>query len=235
MFSWLLSLSFSRFLLILSFCLLNSLAHLRLHFYSLSHSCLTTFVLSLPWNPLCTFFQSTHFLWLCLSFHLLLGQRGEPGTGPPAFKQPPGRGLGPQTAPGPVYRDLCLGHWQHTAQSVPGGLVCSGLPNPSGPTATLCDLLPPGGSWGRKDTGPTHWQDLAPAAQQCHHALYPLQTQGAKRGALPAESSQDTHANVLPTSARRTHSRNQRTQPRDIHLSTSSTNRHSSSNTRVKS
>lgn len=154
------------------------------------------------------------------SFHLFLGQRGEPGAGPPAFEQPPGRGLGPQAAARPVYRDLCPGHWQHAAQPVPGGLVCSGLPSPSGAAAALCDHLPPGGSWGRKDTGRVHWQDLAPAPQQCHHALNPLQTQGAQWRTLPAESSQDTHANVLPTSARRTHPRSQWAQPRDIHLST---------------
>ncbi|XP_047459706.1 glutamate receptor ionotropic, delta-1 isoform X1 [Mugil cephalus] len=137
------------------------------------------------------------------------GQRGEPGTGPPAFEQPPGRGLSPQAAARPVYRDLCPGHWQHATQPVPRGLVRSGLPNPSGAAATLCDHLPPGGSWGRKDTGRGRWQELAPASQQCHHALHPLQTQGAQRGTLPSESSQNTHANVLPTSARRTHPRSQ--------------------------
>lgn len=143
------------------------------------------------------------------SFHLSLGQRGEPGTGAPAFEQPPGRGLSPQAAARPVYRDLCPGHWQHAAQPVPRGLVCSGLPSPSGAATALCDHLPPGGSWGRKDTGHGRWQDLAPAPQQCHHALYPLQTQGAQWGSLQAEPSQDTHANVLPTSARRTHPRSQ--------------------------
>lgn len=158
-----------------------------------------------PFSSLLLFY--THSL--ALSFHLSLGQRDEPGTGPPAFEQPPGRGPGTQTASGPVNRDLCPGHWQHAAQSVSRGLVCSGLPRPSGATTTLCDHLPPGESRGRKDTGCSPWQDLAPALEQCHHALYPLQTQGAKRGALPAESSQDTHANVLPTSTRRTHPRNQ--------------------------
>lgn len=72
-------------------------------------------MLSRPLKPLCTilspdFFYSTYMLWFSLSFHLSIGQRGEPGTGPPAFEQPPGRGLGPQTAPRPVYRDLCSGH-----------------------------------------------------------------------------------------------------------------------------
>ncbi|XP_005474351.1 glutamate receptor ionotropic, delta-1 isoform X1 [Oreochromis niloticus] len=137
------------------------------------------------------------------------GQRSEPGTGPPTFEQPPGRGLSPQAAARSVYRDLCPGHWQHATQPVSGGFVCSGLPSPSRTTATLCDHLPPGGSWGRKDTGRVRWQDLAPAPQQCHHALYSLQTQGTQRRALPAEPSQDTHANVLPTSARRTHPRSQ--------------------------
>ncbi|XP_047207846.1 glutamate receptor ionotropic, delta-1 isoform X2 [Girardinichthys multiradiatus] len=65
----------------------------------------------------------------------------------------------------------------------------------------------PGEPWGRKDTGSSRWQDLAPAAQQCHNALYPVQTQGTQRGALPAEPSQDPHADVLPTGARRTHPR----------------------------
>lgn len=113
--------------------------------------------LSLLFKPL---FSSLH------PFHALycgLGQRGEPGTGPPPFEQPPRWGLGPQAAARPVYRDICPGHWQHAAQSVPGGLVCSRLLSPSGATATLCDYLPPGGSWGRKDTGRSLWQELAPA------------------------------------------------------------------------
>ncbi len=169
------------------------------------------------------------------SSHLSLGQRGEPGTGPPAFEQPPGRRLGPQAAARSVYRDLCPGHWQHAAQPIPRGLVCSGLPRPSGATAALCDHLPPGGSWGRKDTRHGHWQDLAPAPQQCHHALHPLQTQGTQWGSLPAEPSQDTDANVLPTCARRTNPRSQRAQPRDINLSTPNIHRHSSSNRTVES
>lgn len=163
---------------------------------------------------------SLHCLFYCLllfyarslalpSFQSILGQRSEPGTGPPTFEQPPGRGLSPQAAARSVYRDLCPGHWQHATQPVSGGFVCSGLPSPSRTTATLCDHLPPGGSWGRKDTGRVRWQDLAPASEQCHHALYSLQTQGTQRRALPAEPSQDTHANVLPTSARRTHPRSQ--------------------------
>lgn len=159
-------------------------------------------MLSLPLKP--------PFTLLCTGFfHLSIGQRGEPGTGPPAFEQPPGRGLGPQATARPIYRDLCPGHWQHAAQPVPGGLVCSGLPSPPGAAAALRDHLPPGGSWGRKDTGRGRWQDLAPAPQQCHHALYPLQTQGTQWGSLPTEPSQDTNANVLPTSARRTHPRSQ--------------------------
>lgn len=154
-------------------------------------------------------FCHTYSLWLCLPFNLPVGQRGEPGAGPPAFEQPPGRRLGSQAAARPVYRDLCSGHWQHAAQPVPGGLVCKGLPSPSGASTTLCEHLPPGGSWDRKDTRCSRWQDLATAPKQCHHALYPLQTQSTQRGALPAEPSQDTHANVLPTGARRTHPRSQ--------------------------
>lgn len=206
----------------------------------LSHSSLITFMLSIPLKPLSTvfstaFFYSMHALWLCLPFNLFLGQRSEPGTGPPTFEQPPGRGLSPQAAARSVYRDLCPGHWQHATQPVSGGFVCSGLPSPSRTTATLCDHLPPGGSWGRKDTGRVRWQDLAPAPEQCHHALYSLQTQGTQRRALPAEPSQDTHANVLPTSARRTHPRSQWGQPRDIHLSKPNIHRHSSSNRIAKS
>ncbi|XP_040034696.1 glutamate receptor ionotropic, delta-1 isoform X4 [Gasterosteus aculeatus] len=137
------------------------------------------------------------------------GQRGEPGTGPPPYEQPPGRGLGPQTAAGTIHRDLCPGHWQHAAQPVPGGPVRPGLPRSPGAAAALCDHLPPGGPRGRKDTRRRLWQDLAPAPQQCHHALYPLQTQGTQWGALPAEPSQNTHANVLPTGAKRTNPRSQ--------------------------
>lgn len=133
------------------------------------------------------------------------GQRGEPGAGPPPFEQPAGRRLGPQAAARSVYRDLCLGHWQHAAQPFPGGLVGAGLPDAPGAAAALGDHLPPGGARSRKDTGRGCRQDLASAPQQCHHALYPLQTQGAQRGALPAEPRQDTHANVLPTSARGAH------------------------------
>lgn len=152
------------------------------------------------------------------SFHSV-GQRGEPGAGPPTFEQSPGRGLGPQAAARSVHRDLCPGHWQHAAQPVPGGFVCPRLPCPPGAAAALCDHLPAGRSRGWKDNELRSWQELAPAPQQCHHALYPLQTQGAQRRAVPAEPSQDTHANVLPTSARRTHPKSQRAQPRDIHLS----------------
>lgn len=148
-----------------------------------------------------------------------VGQRGEPGAGPPTFKQSPGWRLGPQAAARSVHRDLCPGHWQHAAQPVPGGFVSPRLPIPSGATAALCDHLPAGRSWGWKDNEFRPWQELAPAPQQCHHALYSLQTQGTQWRAVPAEPSQDTHANVLPTSARRTHPKSQWAQPRDIHLS----------------
>lgn len=139
----------------------------------------------------------------------LSGQRGELGTGPPPFEQPTRRGLSPQAAAGPVHRDLCPGYWQNAAQPVSGGFVYSGLPTPPGASTTVCDQLPSRESWGRQNTGSSVWQDLAPAPQQCHHALHPVQTQGAQWGALPAEPNQDTHATVLPTSARRTHPRSQ--------------------------
>lgn len=198
---------FFHFLSTSYFFLKLHLLHIYFHFCSLSHSFLN-YIHAAPSIITAGFFYSTLSLAL-LFFPSILGQRGEPGTGPPPFEQPPGRGLGPQTASRSVYRDLCPGHWQHAAQSVPRGLVSSRLPIPSGATATICDHLPPGGSWGRKDTGRIRWQDLAPAPQQCHHALYPLQTQGTQRGALSPESGQDTHANVLPASARRTHPRNE--------------------------
>lgn len=175
------------------------------------------------------------FLFLLHTFHLSLGQGGEPGTGPPALEQPPGRWLSAQAAARPVYRDLCPGYWQSAAQPVSGGFVCSGLPIPPGSAAALCDHLPPGGSRGRKDTGRSRRQDLASASQQCHNALYSMQAQSAKRGTLPAESSQDTHANVLPTDSRRTHPRGRRRQPRDIHLSKPNIHRHLSSKWRVES
>lgn len=159
------------------------------------------------------------FLVLYCGFSHSVGQRGEPGAGPPTFKQSPGRRLGPQAAARSVHWDLCPGHWQHAAQPVPGGFVSQRLPGPPGATTALCDHLPAGRSWGWKDNKFRRWQELAPAPQQCHHALYPLQTQGTQWRAVPAEPSQDTHANVLPTSARRTHPKSQWAQPRDIHLS----------------
>ncbi|XP_025765798.1 glutamate receptor ionotropic, delta-1 isoform X2 [Oreochromis niloticus] len=153
------------------------------------------------------------------------GQGGESGTGASSYEQSFGRGLGPQADPRPLYRDLCAGHRQHAAQpglSGPGPGVQAGLPA-LGPR---CDHLPPRGGgttssssppspWGdpRQDATPIPgpWQQhvapTPPAQQhqpQRHHAV---QTQGAQRGALPAEPWQDTHANVLPGSLRRTHTR----------------------------
>lgn len=180
-------------------------------------------------------FYSMHSLALPSSPSIcLLGQRGELGTGPSAFEQPTGRGLSPQAAAGPVYRDLRPGHWQNATQPVPGGLVCSGLSTTPGATTTVCDQLPSGESQSREDTGSSCWQNPAPAPQQCHHALHSVQTQGAQWGPLSAEPSQDTHATGLPTSARRTHPRSQRAQPRDLYLSTTNNYKHSSSNTRVQ-
>ncbi|XP_019124584.1 glutamate receptor ionotropic, delta-1 isoform X1 [Larimichthys crocea] len=153
------------------------------------------------------------------------GQGGESGTGASSYEQSFGRGLGPQADPRPLYRDLCAGHRQHAAQpglSGAGAGVRAGLPA-LGPR---CDHLPPRGGgaapsspppspWGdpRQDATPIPgpWQQhVAPAPPtqqhqpQRHHAV---QTQGAQRGALPAEPWQDTHANVLPGSLRRTHTR----------------------------
>ncbi|XP_061565198.1 LOW QUALITY PROTEIN: glutamate receptor ionotropic, delta-1 [Cololabis saira] len=153
------------------------------------------------------------------------GQGGEPGTGASSYEQSFGRGLGPQADPRPLYRDLCAGHRQHAAQpglSGSGAGVCAGLPA-LGPR---CDHLParggpaaasssPPSPWGdpRQDAAavPGSWQHhaaTAPPAQQHqpqrHHAV---QTQGPQRGALPAEPWQDPHANVLPGSLRRTHTR----------------------------
>lgn len=155
----------------------------------------------------------------------LIGQGGESGTGASSYEQSFGRGLGPQADPRPLYRDLCAGHRQHAAQpglSGAGAGVRAGLPA-LGPR---CDHLPPRGGgaassssppspWGdpRQDATPVPgpWQQhVAPAPPsqqhqpQRHHAV---QTQGPQRGALPAEPWQDTHANVLPGSLRRTHTR----------------------------
>ncbi|XP_017566057.1 glutamate receptor ionotropic, delta-1 isoform X1 [Pygocentrus nattereri] len=130
------------------------------------------------------------------------GQGGEPGAGASAYEQSYGRGHGAQADPRPIYRDLCPGHRQHAAQPGAGGWP--GLPG----HGSVCEHLPPGaGPWGGPDSGAGAWQHTAPAAQQLHHALHPMQTQGPQRGALPAEPRQDTHANVLPAGTRRTHPR----------------------------
>lgn len=166
----------------------------------------------------------------------LIGQGGESGTGASSYEQSFGRGLGPQADPRPLYRDLCAGHRQHAAQpglSGPGPGVQAGLPA-LGPR---CDHLPPRGGgttsssspsspWGdpRQDATPIPgpWQQHvapAPPAQQHqpqrHHAV---QTQGTQRGALPAEPWQDTHANVLPGSLRRTHTRSHWGHPQYIDI-----------------
>lgn len=166
----------------------------------------------------------------------LIGQGGESGTGASSYEQSFGRGLGPQADPRPLYRDLCAGHRQHAAQpglSGPRPGVQAGLPA-LGPR---CDHLPPRGGgttsssspsspWGdpRQDATPIPgpWQQHvapAPPAQQHqpqrHHAV---QTQGTQRGALPAEPWQDTHANVLPGSLRRTHTRSHWGHPQYIDI-----------------
>lgn len=166
----------------------------------------------------------------------LVGQGGESGTGAPSYEQSFGRGLGPQADPRPLYRDLCAGHRQHAAQpglAGPESGVRAGLPLLS----ARCDHFPPrgGGSassapsspWGDpgQDTGPLSgsWQQhvaaASPAQQQqqpqCHHAV---QTSSAQRGALPPEPWQDAHANVLPGSLRRTHTRSHWRWPQHIHI-----------------
>ncbi|KAG7492619.1 hypothetical protein MATL_G00017080 [Megalops atlanticus] len=130
------------------------------------------------------------------------GQGGESGTGTPAYEQSYGRGHGAQADPRPVYRDLCAGHRQHAAQPAAG--VCAGLPG----HGAVCEHLPPGaGTWGGQDDSTGPWQHPPPPSQQLHHPLHPVQTQIPQRGSLSSESRQDTHANVVPVSARRTHPR----------------------------
>ncbi|XP_061087023.1 glutamate receptor ionotropic, delta-1 isoform X2 [Conger conger] len=130
------------------------------------------------------------------------GQGGESGTGTPAYEQSYGRGHGAQADPRPVYRDLCAGHRQHSAQPAAG--VCAGLPG----HGAVCEHLPPGaGAWGGQDASTGPWQHPPPAPQQLHHPLHPVQTQVPQRGSLSSESRQDAHANVIPVSSRRTHPR----------------------------
>ncbi|XP_029561697.1 glutamate receptor ionotropic, delta-1 isoform X1 [Salmo trutta] len=133
------------------------------------------------------------------------GQGGESGTGASAYEQSYGRGHGTQADPRPVYRDLCAGHRQHAAQPAAG--VCAGLPG-HGP---VCERLSPrGGSWGGpgSDTSSGPWKHPPPPPpQQLHHPLHSVQTQSSQRGAVPTESRQDAHANVISGSSRRTHPR----------------------------
>ncbi|XP_069045115.1 glutamate receptor ionotropic, delta-1 isoform X3 [Lepisosteus oculatus] len=131
------------------------------------------------------------------------GQGSESGAGTPAYDQSYGRGHGTQADTHPVYRDLCAGHRQHAAQPAAG--ACPGLPG----HGAVCEHLPPGaGSWGGQDANTGPWQHPAPASQQhLHHPLHTVQTQITQRGPLPPEPRQDTHANVIPASARRTHPR----------------------------
>ncbi|XP_038164653.1 glutamate receptor ionotropic, delta-1-like isoform X3 [Cyprinodon tularosa] len=146
------------------------------------------------------------------------GQGGESGTGASPYEQSFGRGLGPQADPRTLYRDLCAGHRQRAAQpglsgSGPGipaiGSHCDHLPAPGG---TPTSPSSPSSPWGdpRQDAAPIPgpWVAPPPPSQQHqpqrHHAV---QTPGSQRGALPAEPWQDTHANILPGSLRRTHTR----------------------------
>lgn len=166
----------------------------------------------------------------------LVGQGGESGTGASSYEQSFGRGLGPQADPRPLYRDLCAGHRQHAAQpglSGAGAGVRAGLPA-LGPR---CDHLPPrGGGAASASTPPSPWGDprqdappipgpwqqhvapAPPAQQHQPQRQHAVQTPGSQRGALPAEPWQDTHANVLPGSLRRTHTRSHWCHPQYIHI-----------------
>lgn len=166
----------------------------------------------------------------------LIGQGGESGTGASSYEQSFGRGLGPQADPRPLYRDLCAGHRQHAAQpgvSGAGAGVHAGLPA-LGPR---CDHLPPrGGGTAASSSPPSPWGDprqdatpipgpwqhhVAPTPPTQHHQPqrhHAVQTQGPQRGALPAEPWQDAHANVLPGSLRRTHTRSHWGHPQYIHI-----------------
>ncbi|XP_078793809.1 glutamate receptor ionotropic, delta-1 isoform X3 [Oryzias latipes] len=148
------------------------------------------------------------------------GQRGEPGAGAPSNEQSFGRGLGPQADPRPLYRDLCAGH-QQPGCSGPGSRVHAGLPS-LGPR---CEYIPSRGECSTTSSPPSSWgdprQDAAPVPGPWQHHTAPppptqqhqpqrqpaVQTQGPQRGAIPAEPWQDTHANVLPASLCRTHTR----------------------------
>lgn len=160
-----------------------------------------------------------------------LGQRGEPGAGAPSNEQSFGRGLGPQADPRPLYRDLCAGH-QQPGCSGPGSRVHAGLPS-LGPR---CEYIPSRGECSTTSSPPSSWgdprQDAAPVPGPWQHHTAPppptqqhqpqrqpaVQTQGPQRGAIPAEPWQDTHANVLPASLCRTHTRSHWCKPQYIHI-----------------
>ncbi|XP_033880587.1 glutamate receptor ionotropic, delta-1-like isoform X1 [Acipenser ruthenus] len=131
------------------------------------------------------------------------GQRGEPGAGAQAYEQPYGRGHGSQGDSHPVYRDLCSGHRHHAAQPDHG--ACAGLSE----HGAVCEHLSAGaGPRGGQDANTGPWQQSAPATQRLiHHAIHPVQTQIPQRGAIPPEPRQDSHANVIPVSVRKTNPR----------------------------
>lgn len=189
-------------------------------------------------QPLCpsSLLSSLPLSLLCPPPPPLVGQGGESGTGASSYEQSFGRGLGPQADPRPLYRDLCAGHRQHAAQpglSGAGAGVRAGLPA-LGPR---CDHLPPrGGGAASASTPPSPWGDprqdappipgpwqqhvapAPPAQQHQPQRQHAVQTPGSQRGALPAEPWQDTHANVLPGSLRRTHTRSHWCHPQYIHI-----------------
>ncbi|XP_039625129.1 glutamate receptor ionotropic, delta-1-like isoform X1 [Polypterus senegalus] len=131
------------------------------------------------------------------------GQRGELGAGASSYEQPYGRGHGPQADPRSIYRDLCPGHRQHSAQPDPGasagvsehGSVCEHLPARAGPR-------------GRQDANTGPQQQSASTTQQfLQHSIHTVQTQSPQRGIVPPEPRQDSNAHVIPISARRTYPR----------------------------
>ncbi|KAM8889274.1 glutamate receptor ionotropic, delta-1-like isoform 2-T2 [Synchiropus picturatus] len=137
------------------------------------------------------------------------GQRGQPGASP--YQQSFGRGLGPQTDPRSLYRDLFTGHRQHESQSGGAG-PGTGLPS----SGTHCDHLPTrGGSTTSASTPSSPWDAradaAAPAGSWRRHVASPpsssVQTPSTQRGPIPAEPWQDPHANVLPGSLHRTQTR----------------------------
>ncbi|MGH0149520.1 UNVERIFIED_CONTAM: hypothetical protein FKN15_015463, partial [Acipenser sinensis] len=131
------------------------------------------------------------------------GQRGEPGAGAQAYEQPYGRGHGSQGDSHPIYRDLCSGHRHHAVQQDHG--ACAGVSE----HRTVCEHLSAGAEpRGGQDANTGPWQQSAPTTQRLiHQAIHPVQTQIPQRRAIPPEPRQDSHANVIPVSVRKTNPR----------------------------